>query len=93
MTLTVRRCAALQGRRGGRATGTRMDGAARPLGLGWGRGRPSPGWMRGMQVCMPSTDTVKELAEEAAKPTLIFDKAMNKMEWQAMQVPALPGQQ
>ncbi len=48
--------------------------------------------MRGMQVCMPSTDTVKELAEEAAKPTLIFDKAMNKMEWQAMQVPSLPGQ-
>jgi hypothetical protein len=44
--------------------------------------------MRGMQVCMPSTDTVKELAEEAAKPTLIFDKAMNKMEWQAMQVGA-----
>ena len=64
-----------------------MDGAARPLGLGWGRGRPSPG-CGGMQVCMPSTDTVKELAEEAARPTLIFDTAMNKMEWQAMQVGA-----
>ena len=42
-----------------------------------------PGTM--LQVCTPAGECLKELGEEEGKPMLIFEKAMNKMEWFALQ--------